>query len=212
VVLLEQEGADEADDGVFVGEDADDVGTALDLAIEALEGIGGMQLRAMGGGEGHVGEDVGLGLVHQGSEFGHAGPKLVGDQAPLCFGGAGIVLGKGGTDEGRDDTAALLAGMGQDIAHEVDAAALPAGVENPRLRGGRLLATAALMPSWASEITSLTPRRPRRASLRRKSVQKVSASEAPIAMPSTSRRPAALTPTAMITATETMRPSWRAFR
>ena len=45
------------------------------------------------------------------------------------------------------------------------------------------LPTAAFMPSCASEITSLTPRRPRRASERRKSVQKVSASEAPIAMP-----------------------------
>ena len=41
------------------------------------------------------------------------------------------------------------------------------------------LATAALMPSWASEMTSLTPRRPRRASLRRNSVQNVSASEGP---------------------------------
>lgn len=29
------------------------------------------------------------------------------------------------------------------------------------------LATAALIPTWASEITGLTPRRPRRASLRR---------------------------------------------
>ena len=34
------------------------------------------------------------------------------------------------------------------------------------------LATEALMPSCASEMTSLTPRRPRRASLRRKSVQR----------------------------------------
>jgi hypothetical protein len=62
-------------------------------------------------------------------------------------------------------------------------------------------------PSWASEITSLTPLRPRRARLRRNSVQKVSASEAPIAMPSTSRRPSPLTPTAMMTATETIRPA-----
>src|SRR5438128_9725086 len=38
----------------------------------------------------------------------------------------------------------------------------------------RTLATAALSPSCASEITSLTPRRPRRASERRNSVQKVS--------------------------------------
>jgi hypothetical protein len=39
------------------------------------------------------------------------------------------------------------------------------------------LVTAALIPSWASEITSLTPRSPRRASLRRNAVQNVSASE-----------------------------------
>jgi hypothetical protein len=70
----------------------------------------------------------------------------------------------------------------------------------------RTLAPAALSPSWASEITSLTPRRPRLASERRNSVQKVSASEAPIAMPNTSRRPSLLTATATITATETMRP------
>src|ERR1700694_280714 len=42
----------------------------------------------------------------------------------------------------------------------------------------RTLAMAAFSPSWASETTSLTPRRPRLASLRRKSVQKVSASVA----------------------------------
>jgi hypothetical protein len=74
------------------------------------------------------------------------------------------------------------------------------------------LATAAFSPSWASEITSLTPRRPRRASFLRKSVQKVSASEGPTPMPSTSRRPSALAPTATMTATETIRPAWRCFR
>src|SRR5215204_5058962 len=67
------------------------------------------------------------------------------------------------------------------------------------------LLTAALMPSWASEITSLTPRKPRRASLRRNAVQNVSASEGPMSRPRISRRPSPLTPTATITATETMR-------
>src|SRR5713101_4138706 len=71
------------------------------------------------------------------------------------------------------------------------------------------LETAAFSPSCASEITSLTPRRPRRASERRNSVQKVSASETPIEIPSTSRRTSALTATATITATETMRPGFR---
>ena len=70
---------------------------------------------------------------------------------------------------------------------------------------------AALSPLWSSEITSLTPPSPRRVSERRNSVQKVSASEAPIAMPSTSRRPWSLTATATVTATETMRPASRTF-
>ena len=74
-----------------------------------------------------------------------------------------------------------------------------------------ILVTAALMPSWASEITSFTPAKPRRLSLRRNSSQKVSASDAPMSMPSSSRRPSLLTATAMMTATETMRPFWRTF-
>ena len=40
IVLLEQNGADEAGDRSLVGEDADDLGPALDLAVEALERIG----------------------------------------------------------------------------------------------------------------------------------------------------------------------------
>jgi hypothetical protein len=59
--------------------------------------------------------------------------------------------------------------------------------------------------------TSFTPRKPRRVSFRRNAAQKVSASEGPISTPSTSRRPSALTPTATMTATETMRPAWRTF-
>ncbi|EWY40862.1 hypothetical protein N825_33570 [Skermanella stibiiresistens SB22] len=71
------------------------------------------------------------------------------------------------------------------------------------------------MPSWASEITSLdlirglTPERPRRLSLRGKSSQKVSASEQPMSMPSTSRRPSVFTATAMVTAAEPMSLFWR---
>jgi len=67
------------------------------------------------------------------------------------------------------------------------------------------------MPSCASETTSFTPASPRRFSLRRNSTQKVAASAAPIARPSTSRRPSVLSATAMVTATETMRPASRTF-
>jgi hypothetical protein len=53
-------------------------------------------------------------------------------------------------------------------------------------------------------MTSLTPRRPRRVSERRNSVQNGSASLLPIVMPSTSRRPSVLTAMATITATDTI--------
>jgi hypothetical protein len=50
---------------VFVGEDADDIGASLDLADEALDGVGRMQLRSMSGRESRVAQHVGLGLIHQ---------------------------------------------------------------------------------------------------------------------------------------------------
>lgn len=150
-----------------------------------------------------VGEHVGLGFVEEAGQVRQLGAELICDLAPLSAGGLGIVLGERGGDEAGDDAAAALAGMGQSIAHEVDAAALPAGVEH--------LGHVALMPSRVSETTSLTPRRPRRASLRRNAVQNVSASDGPISMPRPSRRPSLLKPTATITATDTLRPFWRTF-
>src|SRR3954452_1983845 len=70
-------------------EDADDVGAALDFAVEALERVCRVQLGPMRGREGHVGEDVGFCLVHQGCELGDLGAELVGDAAPLRLGGLG---------------------------------------------------------------------------------------------------------------------------
>jgi hypothetical protein len=117
-----------------LGKDADDLGTALDLAVQPFERIGGMELGAMLSGEVHVGEHVGRGFVHQRRELWDLGPELIGDAAPLLLGRLGVVLGEGGGDEGRDDTPAAPAGMGQNVAHEVDASALPSGGEDLRHR------------------------------------------------------------------------------
>jgi hypothetical protein len=68
-------------------------------------------------GEAHKCEHVGLGRVHQHRQLGDLGPELIGNLAPLQAGHFGVLLGKGGGNEGGDDAAALLAGMGQDIAH-----------------------------------------------------------------------------------------------
>jgi hypothetical protein len=44
--------------------------------------------------KGHVGENVGLGLIHQGGEFRDLGPQLIGDFAPLGFRSLGVILAK----------------------------------------------------------------------------------------------------------------------
>jgi hypothetical protein len=61
-VLLEQDRTDEACDGLFVGEDADDLGSALDLAINPFERVDGVDLGPVVLGEGHEGEHVGFSL------------------------------------------------------------------------------------------------------------------------------------------------------
>ena len=53
-----------------------------------------MQLGAVLCREAHVGEHIGLGLVHQVGELGHLGPELIGDALPFCRGLLGIVLAK----------------------------------------------------------------------------------------------------------------------
>ncbi len=67
----------------------------------------------------NVAQHAGLGLINEGGELGHLGPDLVGHRAPLGAGGFGCVLREGVGDDGRDNAAALLSGMGKDVPHEV---------------------------------------------------------------------------------------------
>ena len=65
VVLLDQQGAGEPDRRGVVGEDADDVGPAADLLVEALQRVGAPELRPVRGGEAIEGEQVLLGRLEQ---------------------------------------------------------------------------------------------------------------------------------------------------
>src|SRR6476659_1859658 len=58
VVLLGQDGADEPDNGLAIGKDADDIGAAADLAVEPLVGIVGPDLAPNRLGVGGEGQDV----------------------------------------------------------------------------------------------------------------------------------------------------------
>ena len=76
------------------------------------------------GRETHVGQHVGFSLVHQRGQFGHTGPRLIGDITPLLASGGRIVLSERGADPGRDDAALGLARVGHGITHEMDPGAV----------------------------------------------------------------------------------------
>lgn len=103
----------------------------FDLAVEALDRIRAVKLCPMLFREGHVGENVRLGIIEDGGELRHLRPDLVGDGAPLSTCDLERLLREGGGDEGGDHAPAALAGMGQHVPHEVDAIALPCRRQNP---------------------------------------------------------------------------------
>jgi hypothetical protein len=137
-------------------------------------------------------------FVHQRSLVGELASRRIGHAALLIAGGFGRFLNEHRADGRRDRASLGLSCMCQGVAHEVPPAAALS-----------IFDTTALMPSWLSLIHLLAPLRPRRFRLRRNSVQKGSASEAPTFKPSTSRWPSVLTLSATITDTLTMRPASR---
>ena len=149
----------------------------------------------------HVGEHVLLRRVQQGGELGQLGANLVGDLAPLRPGGVGMILSEGGGDEGRDHAPATPAGMGQRVAHEVHPAALPSGAKHAGDRGLDALVRIRdhqLDPGQAAALQ-----------LAQEVDREGLGLRGADGKPRTSRRPSVLTATAMVTATDTMRPASR---
>ena len=66
IALFHEDRPDESGDRRFVGEDADHGCAPLDLAVQALDGIGAVELDAMLLGEGHVRQHIGFCVIHQG--------------------------------------------------------------------------------------------------------------------------------------------------
>ena len=134
VVLLKQQGSNKANDGRIVGEDTDDAGPTFDLGVEPFQGIGGVDLSAMGLREVHEGQSVGFGVAHQRGELRKLLAQRIGNDPSLPGGGLGSVLREDGVDAGAEHLALGFARIGQDIAKEVATAALPARLKNPRDR------------------------------------------------------------------------------
>jgi hypothetical protein len=203
IVLIEQYPAHQPNDGGLIGEDANDIGAPLDLFVEPFERIGSVSFAAVLLGEIQVAQHIGLAVVDEGGELRPFLPQLVGDLAQH-----GVGLGPIGRQKG-------LAPRRRHLLCRVGTCARALRIQGTRQRCQAAPNTrriAAFSPSWASEITSLMPLKPRRAKLFRKLDQKVSACDEPMYSPTISPLPSTLTATAIIAATGTMRPPSRCFR
>lgn len=106
ITLFEQQCTDKAQDGVIVGEDADDLCSPRDFLVQSLDRVGRVKSGPMLPGKGHVGKLVLLGAVHESSELRYLWPDLVSDVAPLSACRLQRVLSEGRCDEGGDDAPA----------------------------------------------------------------------------------------------------------
>lgn len=83
LVLFEEDCADKAVCGLTVGEDLDDVGAALDFAVEPLDGGVGPDLLPVLSREGREGGEVGLGVDAHLGDLGEGKGQGVGDRPVL---------------------------------------------------------------------------------------------------------------------------------
>jgi hypothetical protein len=145
VVLFGQDGADEADQGVAVGEDADDVGAAADLAVEAFVGVVGPDLTPDLLGERGECEHVGAGGFEVIGDLGQFLGEGLDEPVELGVHGAraGLVVDR--VQQGPDPRPAALGRGGHEVDGVVGAAPLPGGARHRRAdRGDRTGVTPAL--------------------------------------------------------------------
>jgi len=82
VVLFEQDRPDQAFGGRLVGKDADDIGPAFDLLVEALQRVRAGWSGAEFLWEAHEGQNIGFGVVHHQGQLWIFGANLIGDGPP----------------------------------------------------------------------------------------------------------------------------------
>ncbi len=67
--------------------DRREAGGSAGALLLALDGVGAVELGSVRRREGHIGQDVSLGLVKEAGEIRQLRPQLIGYLAPLCLGG-----------------------------------------------------------------------------------------------------------------------------
>ncbi len=116
------------------GKDPNNVGAPLDLGVDAFERVRRFELRSVRFRKMHECQHVVTGVVEHDCELGELRAELVRNDRPLLSSRLDALLRKDGVDERENDLPLVLAGVGERVAHEVDAAALPRRFEHFRDR------------------------------------------------------------------------------
>ena len=165
VVSFDQHAAGEPQQGGGVGEDPDDVGAALDLAVEPLEGVGRPDLVPVRVREVREGGEVGLGVAEQlrdGGELRRRACRRRGRPAP------GTSAWPGWAKIVRMVAATISAWPLLTLASTLRMKCTRHRCQAPPCSTVPIALT---RPRWASLMTSCTPVRPRSRRSRRNSVQ-----------------------------------------
>ena len=127
---------------------ADDIGAALDLFVQALEGIGRVDFLPVFGWERFVGQNVVLGTAHQLRKLGMTGLESCDQLGPMFLRCLECILIERGAQRRRDNGFVLLAHTGKRIAHEVNATPLH-GRAHDLAGGGFEAPVCVFRGSWA---------------------------------------------------------------
>ena len=95
---LGQDGADEAQQGGFIGKEAGDAGAAFEFFVHPFERIGGAQTALMLAGKGEGRKPLREIFLHPGGEFGGGGGLFGDDHFEPCLGGEAVGTIEHGAD------------------------------------------------------------------------------------------------------------------
>jgi hypothetical protein len=179
VVLLDHDAGGETKQRAVVRKDADDVGAAADLAVDALERVGRAQLGPVVAREGVEGQEVLLGLLEQRRDLRQRPSQPLerrADERPRLAASSALKIGR-----------RSAAGIGCCSRRACPSASRRKWAEERCQGQPSTWAIARFKPAWQSETTSSTPVRPRSTSERRNERQKASVSHSPTSSAITSR-------------------------
>jgi hypothetical protein len=111
-VRLHQDAGGEAEQGVVVGKDPDDVGAALEFEVESFERVGRPDLAPLGDGEAGEGGEVGAGVAQQPGDVGQAVLEAARDRLDLSPDSGRVGLSEDRADRCGDPLGLSLRGFG----------------------------------------------------------------------------------------------------